>query len=341
MEALIKSGTPLDVGLRQAGAGNFGAVRVVMDDLALRLERGESLDSALAAEGSRLPALYRMVLHAGSRTGRLSEALTRVSADASAFLELRHSLLQALAYPLVVVAFSYLLFVLWLRMIFPIVDEMWVYYRWPLPWWIHWARVALKTAGSWSWGLPLLVAVSVLVMKFNRRSEGIFGGWLTLVPGFGRIQRDARWARFSRVLSDLIASEVPLPESLRVAGDAAGGRVRESCEFAAAQLEAGHSLESLKDLPGLPDLILWTLVAGDAPIAGDGARSQMAVSLRNVSEAYTARCRSRTDWLKRLAPAVLLLLFAGVTVIGFTTTVIGPLQSMWSNLADPIRTPSR
>src|SRR5690554_816023 len=67
--ALVRAGLPLEVGLAGAGGDLGGRLGRVSAALAERLQQGEDLASALAAEGDAIPPLYQAVVAAGLRSG--------------------------------------------------------------------------------------------------------------------------------------------------------------------------------------------------------------------------------------------------------------------------------
>ena len=91
---------PLEGGLA-ALADEVGRPRLarVLRNLAARLERGEKLETAIAAQGSRLPADLRGLIVAGVRSGRLPIVLDQFAALARRQQDLRRRVLLTLAYP--------------------------------------------------------------------------------------------------------------------------------------------------------------------------------------------------------------------------------------------------
>ena len=67
---------PLEPGLISLGRETPGRVGRALESLGERLSEGATLDEALAAEGGHFPAVYRAVVQAGSRAGRLPVAET-------------------------------------------------------------------------------------------------------------------------------------------------------------------------------------------------------------------------------------------------------------------------
>lgn len=97
--ALVRAGVPLEAGLVMAGQSGSGAQEVLMLRLAQQLREGQSFAEALQSVGGDLPKLYRAVVEAGARTGRLPDALESLATFAQQTLQLRRRIDLALMYP--------------------------------------------------------------------------------------------------------------------------------------------------------------------------------------------------------------------------------------------------
>src|SRR6516165_9780269 len=73
--ALARAGMPLERGMLDLGADLPGRLRVITNTLGQRMRAGESLSDALAASGGGIPPVYRAVVDAGVKSGRLAVAL--------------------------------------------------------------------------------------------------------------------------------------------------------------------------------------------------------------------------------------------------------------------------
>src|SRR3954469_24336539 len=109
--ALVRAGVPLERGLLDVGGDLRGRLRAIATALGERMSRGASLPQALEAEGERIPRVYRAVVEAGLRTGRLAVALEGLARFARGVAELRRVVGLALIYPLLVMVVAYTLFV--------------------------------------------------------------------------------------------------------------------------------------------------------------------------------------------------------------------------------------
>jgi type II secretory pathway component PulF len=79
--------------------------------LGRRLGRGESLVDALDAERQSIPPLYRAVVEAGTRAGRLPVALEGIARYVRGYSEARSAIGLALWYPVLVLSLAYGLFI--------------------------------------------------------------------------------------------------------------------------------------------------------------------------------------------------------------------------------------
>ena len=110
IRALVRAGVPLERGLSVAARSLRGKLSRIARALAARLARGESLTQALEGERQSLPPLYRAVVEAGARSGRLPVALEGMARYVGGFSEARSTIGLALWYPLLVLSLAYALF---------------------------------------------------------------------------------------------------------------------------------------------------------------------------------------------------------------------------------------
>ena len=111
MSALVRAGVPLDRGLVDISEEMPGRIGKLAAQIGQRLRRGESLAQILASDEQVFPPVWRAVVEAGLRSGRLTAALEGLSTTARRVAELRRAVLVAWIYPLTVMALAYGLFV--------------------------------------------------------------------------------------------------------------------------------------------------------------------------------------------------------------------------------------
>ncbi len=208
MVALTRAGVPLERGLLDLGADVRGRLSQLATALGERMSRGESLSEAMAAAGQGIPRVYRAVVEAGVRSGKLSVALEALATYARGYVEARRSVGMAMWYPLMVFLLAYSLFVSIVTLIMPrfiaAFNQLGVR--------LHVSMLWLATVGDYAWYWAPLVPIGLLfffvswlasrraivtgrtglawhpaLLSLDRRDdEGIRGGKLCRSPGASR-----------------------------------------------------------------------------------------------------------------------------------------------------------
>ena len=101
--ALVHSGVPLEANLAEIGKDLPGTLGHITTLLANRAGQGESLPQLISQCSAQFPPVYRAVIEAGLRAGRLSAALECLSSNVRRLAESRRNVLSAALYPFLVI----------------------------------------------------------------------------------------------------------------------------------------------------------------------------------------------------------------------------------------------
>lgn len=329
--ALVRAGLPLDRGLMGASSGARGRLGLVAGSLARRLEGGASLAEALDAEGDRVPPVYRAVVEAGVRSGRLATALEGLADLARRQMELRSVLGLSMVYPWIVVCLAYGMLVGFLTFLVPRLSTAFASFRLPEPWGLR----ALEDLGrsSWYWWPlgPIVLIVAWFCWWRSGRASAFpigRGGWFGRLPGISRVFQWSSWSGFADLLALLVAHDVPMGSALRLAGRASGdSRLARSADGLADQLEAGQV--RLNDrLKGVPPLLVW-LVGG----AGGAAGGSLVGSLRRMAESYRRRAILQSEVARIVFPMVATFAVGGLTALVYVITLFLPISVLLDQLS--------
>ncbi|MCA1684701.1 MAG: type II secretion system F family protein [Planctomycetia bacterium] len=243
---LTSAGLPLAPGLRATSEEiSRGRLRSALRSIADALDRGASVDEALASQGKRLPGHLRGLIAVGARTGKISQVLGRFIAFSHVGSELRRNLLISLAYPALslVIATAILTFVC--SALIPSFEAIFKDFGISLPvLTVIVLNVSHVFAVSWPWVGEFLIAVFVLWLAFfvllgvpARRS--LLGG----LPIVGVVWRNSGMAEFCHLLAMLLESGVPLGEALRLTGEGVrDSSIDRACVGMARDVEGGLTL---------------------------------------------------------------------------------------------------
>lgn len=338
--ALVRSGVPLELGLARWGGDLSGRLGHIAKDLSNATARGASLSESLAQQGDRLPPVYRAVVDAGMRAGRLPAALESLSTSARYLEDTRRLVALAVLYPLVLVAMAYFLFWFMLRQTLPayallydghpprllstlLEAGQWLSHEIPLP-----ATERVILAG---WIPPLVAGVLVMVWWRGARRATVMGGqghgrWVERLPLVGPTVRDARLAAQAELLGLLVQNNVPLDEAVLLAAECSADR---KLIGNAGQLHASlknGAAPTPGEWSGFPPLLGW--------LAGSGAGQGTFVAIaRHVADTYRRRVARRARWLGDYLPLWLIALVGGGVVALVAVATILPFTQLMESIA--------
>lgn len=329
--SLARAGVPLEIGLHGFAGGTSGRLADISTTLSERLRNGESVQDALASEHTRLPRVYRAIVEAGVKAGRLPEALQAVTGYAQSLLDVRRRISLAMIYPCIVLVMAYYLFGFFIGLLSPTMQEM---YRLSenahSPWLslVTSAHEIVVTAGHIP---PLILGVCVLwwltSSQFFFPTSGIAGVGLRWFPGLGGVLRRFHLSTFSELTAMLLEHEVPLHDALRLAAEATGDKsIIHDAERLAVVVERGEPLfEGVLVSSKFPPFMRWMLRTGDR-------QGALVPTLRQLAERYRRNALDRAEWFKILLPVLLTLVVGGSAVLLYILALFLPLLELFREL---------
>jgi type II secretory pathway component PulF len=331
--ALVRSGVPLETNLAEIGEDLPGTLGKITTLLAHRAGQGESLPELISKCSAQFPPVYRAVIEAGLRAGRLSAALESLSGSIRRLAETRRSMISAALYPFIVVILGWLSFAFFSGVLAPKLAADFTALQVPgrgvfvfLAWIGHWAIV-------WGLGVPiLLVLLAFLVWQGSRRATWIgatgLGRLAAKMPWFGSMLTWSRNSAFADILALLVENSVPMPEALMLAAEASGDmRLIVAARHASEMIKGGQSLVGQDgQLTAFPPLLRWLLPAASQ-------KNILVPALKHAAEMYYRRAEYQADLLRVFTPVVLTVCISGVITCLYALTLFIPYTTMLRALA--------
>lgn len=328
--AIARSGLPLAESL-QALAEDVDnpRLRPVFKSLQGELERGASLEDALAGLEGHLPPTYVSAIRAGERTGNLPGVLAILGEESERMVTLKNSFRVAMVYPILVVIASFLVLGFLLRYVVPEFEAIFADFGANLPWLTRaMLGVSRFVQRYWFYLLAGLGICSVLLFAWWRgygrtRPRSVFMDQVRLWCGpFGRLYYAVSMSRFLRHLAMLEASEVPLMEGLQLSASASGNAVLvRAVGLAAVLVSQGERLSRAFEETGFFDhTFCWLLATAED-------RGDVIETLRRLANMY-ARNSERLGGALAAAITPVLLLFLGFAVGGLVVAMYLPIFTL-------------
>lgn len=332
---MIDAGLPLvsclDILAQQQQNAFF---RDTLNQVRQNVEEGSTLASALARHPKVFDNLYTNMVEAGETGGVLDLILQRLATLIEKVVKLKRSIISASIYPSAVVAVAIGAVATIMVVVIPQFQQIFIGLlgpgeALPLP-----TRIVMGISNFLAgWGglatLVTLIAVSVGLSYYYKTEKGRWqiDAIMLKLPIFGSILRKIGVARFSRILSTLLSSGVPILQSLDITAKTAGNVIIEDAILKVrAGVERGESfVEPLKATDVFPHMVGQMVGVGEQTGALDAMLGKIADFYEDEVDSAIA------DLLAMIEPV--LIAFLGITIGGIVISMYLPLFTLIGKLA--------
>ena len=314
MATLLRSGLPLEHVLKTT-AQQTDKRHVERTLLAVRAKvlEGRSLADGLNEFQKTFPELYIKTVASGEESGHLEVVLERLADYTEQRQQLRQKTIFALFYPALLTIVSLLIVGGLLTYIVPEVTRVFESMSAELPWI---TRALMSTSDAFrAYGIPIILGILFLILgiSYLLRRPGPKFAWhrlLLRVPLIGRLIRTANAARFSRTLSIMAASSVPILDAMRIAAQVLTNLpMRQAVENAASKVREGTSLYRALEKTGyFPPMTLSLLASGEASGNLEGM-------LERSADIQEREIETLVSTIQGLFEPILILVMGGIVMV--------------------------
>jgi len=298
------------------------------------VEEGSTLAGAMARHPKVFDQLYSNMVEAGEAGGILDLILQRLSTFIEKVVKLKRDVISAMIYPAAVVGMAVAAIAVIMVVVIPQFQQIFLGLlgpgeQLPLP-----TRIVVGISdflAGWG-GLVILISLIgiVVAIKFYRKTPGgrkNIDRLLLRLPVMGDILRKVAVARFSRTLSTLLSSGVPILQSLDITAKTAGNVVIEEAILKVRiGVERGESfVEPLKATAVFPNMVAQMIGIGEQTGALDAMLGKIADFYEQEVDAAIA------NLLTLMEP--LLIGFLGVSIGSIVIAMYMPLFTLIGKLS--------
>src|SRR5215470_3999380 len=297
------------------------------------VESGMTLADAMSKHPRVFESLYTNMVAAGETGGILDIILQRLSTYLEKMVKLKSDVKSALIYPVAVVVIAIIVISVIMLVVIPAFKNIFEGLLGPgerLPWLTEViVTISQFMAGYW-WLIALVIGIVVFALKAwykTDKGQHFIDKIQLKLPIFGVILQKIAIARFSRTLSTLLSSGVPILESLEITARTAGNIiVTEAIQKVRAGIEQGQTfVEPLKSSGVFPIMVSQMIGVGEQTGALDAMLSKIADFYEQEVDAAIA------NLLSLMEPAM--ILFLGVTIGTIVIAMYLPLFTLIGKLA--------
>jgi len=298
------------------------------------VEEGSTLHAALDKHPKVFDKLYTHMVEAGETGGVLDLILQRLATLIEKVVKLKRSIVSASIYPAAVITVAIGAISIIMIVVIPQFQQIFLGLlgpgeQLPLP-----TRIVMAISGFLAgWGglsMAVILIASGVGIKFYYATPK--GRWqidalMLKAPIIGSIMRKIAVARFSRILSTLLSSGVPILQSLDITAKTAGNIIIEDAILKVrAGVERGENfVDPLKATNVFPHMVGQMIGVGEQTGALDAMLGKIADFYEEEVDTAIA------DLLGLMEPV--LIAFLGVTIGSIVISMYLPLFSLIGKLA--------
>ncbi|MGD9388799.1 MAG: type II secretion system inner membrane protein GspF [Gammaproteobacteria bacterium] len=323
LATLLRSGMPLEETLLAVGQqAEKPRLKSILLGVRSRVMEGHTLASGLGEFPQAFPEIYRATVAAGEQSGHLDPVLERLADYTEGRQQLRQRISHALIYPVILVTLALMIVSALLVYVVPKVVGVFENTGQELPALTRALIASSDFLRDYGFVLLGLVALGLFVfsrllrrLEFRRRWDH----FLLRLPLVGKLTRGVNTARFTRTLSILAGSGVPVLDALRISGDVVGNvPMREAIEETAVRVREGAPLgRSLGASRLFPPMTMHLISSGEAS-------GELEAMLERAADNQEREVDSLVGALLSILEPVLIL-FMGVIVLAIVLAILLPI----------------
>jgi type IV pilus assembly protein PilC len=303
----------------------------ILREIQVEVESGQTLSKSMQKYPKVFNNMFVGLIRAGEVGGVLEEALQRLSHFLEKDMELRRKVKAALTYPAIVVVVAILIVLGLCTFIvpkfvelfkdlgvkeLPLMTQMLVDFS-----------DFLKTKWYIGLGIVAFIWFAIKYAGTTKLGRRVIDRLKLKIPVFGKLGHKICLAKFSRTLSTLLVSGVPILQAMEtVAGTVGNEIISEAIMNARARIREGDRInEPLEKSKMFPPMVVHMISIGEE----SGALDQM---LSKIAEFYEGEVESTLQSLTAAIEPVMIV-FLGVCVGFIVIAMFAPLLQVISNLS--------
>ncbi|UCC11082.1 MAG: type II secretion system F family protein [candidate division WOR-3 bacterium] len=311
---MLNAGLPLLTCLEILGKQTDSqGLRRVLVEVRGDVEGGLSLADALRRQPKVFDNLYVNMVESGETGGALDVILMRLATYLEKTAALIRKIRGAMIYPVIITIVAIGAIAIMMLFVIPIFAKMFEGVGADLPPMTQMVMSMSKFLQIWA--LPLLIMTIALITVINRWHKTEAGARaldpiFLRIPILGDLQKKQSIARFSRTLSTLLSSGVPIIDALEITARSSGNSVVEDAILKArTSIKGGENIaDPLSKTAVFPPMVTQMIAIGEA----SGGLDDM---LSKVADFYDAEVDQAVENLTNALEPVIMVVLGGI--VGF------------------------
>jgi type IV pilus assembly protein PilC len=324
LSTMIHAGIPILETVQTLAEESKGNLKILLDTVTADLSQGQELSTSFAKFPKMFNRININIIRASEQSGNLETCLSDLKNSIRRDIEFTDKVKSALLYPTVLMVIFTFMFLGILLFVIPRIASVFQNLRvvLPLPTKIMIAVSHFMT----TYTLPLVIAIIVIVVGiivFYKTKRQAFMALIARLPLIRSIARQVDLTRFTRSLSLLLYSNIPITTALDLTQDVIiSPNIRSSVIKSKNIISSGGKLsEGLIDTKkAIPSIMIKMIEAGEKS-------GTLDKSMQDVSDYLDYNVTNNLKTATTLLEPVILVV-VGIFIGGIMMAIIGPIYNL-------------
>lgn len=301
------------------------AIKSVKDNV----EKGDTLSTAMKKQEGVFPSILLNMITAGESSGSLEVSLERMSTHFEKDARIKGMVKKAFMYPVVLIIVMIAIVIIMLTFVIPQFESMFDDLGSELPAFTK-AALAMSESLQENWIIWVIAIVAIVVAykiyAATPNGSRVLSTLRLRIPVFGPLSTKTACARFTRTLSTLMASGMPLIDSINICAKVLDNVLyKDALAETAKQVERGVPLTTPLAKSGLfPNMVIHMINIGEET-------GNMEEMLTNVANYYDEEVEMTTQQATALMEPLIIVVMA-VVVCLLIAVIYGPMMQMYNDI---------
>ncbi len=330
LSTMIDAGLPLVQCLQILGKQQSNATfKKVLTTIQSDVETGTTLADSMRKHPKVFDNLYANMIEAGELGGILDTILSRLAAFKEKAMALQKKIKGAMTYPIICLAISLLILVVILVFVIPVFVEMFASMDSALP---AITQLVVDMSDFVKHNIIYIIIAGVLVFYGIKKIYSTEKGRLRIdafilkAPIVGQLTRKVAVSKFTRTLSTMLQSGVPILDALQVVARTSGNKIVERAVLRVSEsiAEGRPIAEPLEESGVFPNMVVQMINVGESV----GALDTM---LEKIADFYDEEVDQAVENLTAMIEP-LMMVFLGGMIGGLVVAMYLPIFQMAGNI---------
>lgn len=328
--SILKAGVNVINALGMLGDQTESKVlRAAIKNVQSNVEKGETLANAMRMEGTTFPPLLISMVAAGEASGSLETAVERMAVQFEKDAKLQGMVKKAMIYPIVLLFVAIGVVIVMMVFVIPNFMEMFEGLDAEMPFMtVLVINMSNFVINKWWLLIAIVVGVAVAYHMYYRTDAGrhMIDGIKIKIPVFGLLAVKTACARFSRIMSTLLAAGMPMISAIEIAsGTMDNVLFKDALQKVKNGVSLGMGLsQQLGVTNRFPAMVVHMIGIGEET----GSIEDMLTSVANY---YDEEVEIATQSVTALMEPMIILVMA-VVVGGLVLAIYQPMIELYSTL---------